>query len=46
MCVCVIPRETEGTTGSTDDDLAFTGIGVMGPFTIMWPAEIDKTADV
>lgn len=33
--VCVIPRETEETTGSTDEDLAFTGIGVMGPFTIM-----------
>lgn len=37
--MCVIPKKTEGTTGSTDEDLAFTGIGVMGPFTIMWPVE-------
>lgn len=28
------PMETEGMTGSMEEGLAFTGMGVVGPFTI------------
>lgn len=29
-----IPMVTGGTTGSVEEGLAFTGMGVVGPFTI------------
>lgn len=33
------PMVTGGMTGSVEEGLALTGMGVVGPFTITWPGE-------
>lgn len=34
-----LPMVTGGTTGSVEEGLALTGMGVVGPLTITWPTD-------
>lgn len=40
-----VPMVTGGTTGSVEEGLALTGMGVVGPFTITWPGYEHKNRE-
>lgn len=40
-----VPMVTGGTTGSMEEGLALTGMGVVGPFTITWPGYEHKNRE-
>lgn len=41
-----LPMVTGGMTGSVEEGLALTGMGVVGPFTITWPDRENRKKQV